>query len=168
MMTPFQSEPAYAALFTLLSATQLLTNGQPNGTPAFKTYSRLAIPVSTSTPAQQPALYIMEGEIEFSPLDDMGLSTDQYKAAAIVYFTNPGGSALASPQLNALRDALIYQLRQKTLDASGNIVPLTLGDKQQLGGLCYDVVLLGRGLANEGLQNGQGAAVFPITILTGV
>ena len=90
MMTPFQSEPAYAALFTLLSATQLLTNGQPNGTLAFKTYSRLAIPVSTSTPAQQPALYIMEGEIEFSPLDDMGLSTDQYKAAAIVYFTNPG------------------------------------------------------------------------------
>lgn len=167
-MTPFQSEPCFAALFSLLSQTQMLTNGQPNGTPAFVTSSRYAVPVSGVTPAMQPALYLMEGEIEFDSMPETGLSVDQYKAAAIVYFTIPGGQAPASPQMNALRDAMVFQIRQRTLDANGNVVPLMLGEKQQLGGLCYDAIFQGRALANEGLQTGQGAAIFPLTILTGV
>ena len=164
----FQSEPVFAALLTLLSATQMLTAGVPNGNRAFTTTGRQALPVSQVSAAQQPALFLMEGEIDFDGLREIGLSTDQYKCAAIVYFNNPGGSAAASPQLNALRDALIFQMRQRTLSSTGSLVPLTLGEKQQLGGLCYHACLHGRALANEGLQTNQGAAVFPITILTGV
>ena len=167
-MSPFQSEPVFAAIFKLLAASQQLTSGQPNGNALFVTTGRQAQPVADVSAAMQPAFYTMEGEIEFDGLDELGASTDHYKAAAIIYFTNPGGSAAASPQLNAIRDALIFQFRQRTLDASGNIVPLILGEKQQLGGLCYHACFHGRALANEGLQNGQGAAVFPITILTGI
>ena len=155
MMSPFQSEPAFAALFSLLSQAYLLTNGQPNATKAFVTTSRLAVPVADVSPAQQPAFYLMEGEIEFGPFDEMGMSIDKYKAAGIVYFTNPGGSAPASPQLNALRDALIFQIRQRTLDKNGNVVPLILGEKQQLGGLCYDVTLDGRGLQTKAYRTAR-------------
>lgn len=168
MYGAFQSEPVFAALYTLLAATQMLTSGVPNGTPAFLTSSRLAQAVSIVSGVEQPALYIMQGEIEFGG-SEIGISTDEYKAAAIVYFRNTGGdTGLASPQLNALRDALIFQIRQRTLDKLGNIVPLILGERQTLGGLCLQCTFVGRALANEGLQNQQGAAVFPISILTGV
>ena len=166
MMSPFQSEPCFANLFTLLSATQMLTNGKPNGTAAFVTSSRLAQPVADVSQDEQPALYIMQGEIDFGP--DVGQSTDVYHAAAIVYFTIPGGGVPASPVMNGLRDALIYQMRNNTLDGSGNVIPMTYGEKQQLGGTCYSCAFDGKALANEGLQNNQGAAVFPITILTGI
>jgi len=163
----FQSEPCFAGLLTLLAATQTLNNGVPTGQPAFVTTGRKAVPVASVDAARQPSLYIMEGEIEFGGTE-VGISTDQYKAAAIVYFRNPGGVTPASTQMNGLRDALIFQLRQRTLDANGNVVPLILGERQELGGYCYHAYLDGRALANEGLQNSQGAAIFPITILTGL
>jgi hypothetical protein len=168
MMSPFQSEPCFANLFALLSQAQMLTLGVPNGNPAFVTTSRQAQPVANVSSGSQPAMFLMQGEIEFGAMDEVGLSIDKYKAAAIVYFTNPGGSAAASPQLNALRDAMIYAIRQQTLSSSGAVIPLILGERQTLGGVCYHACFDGRALANEGLQNNQGAAVFPITILTGV
>src|ERR1700760_4355023 len=110
MFGAFQSEPCFAALLKLFTATQLLTSGQPNGNPAFVTTSRVAQPISDVSAAQQPALFLMEGEIEFGGAE-IGISTDDYKAALIVYFTNPGADNPASPQMNALRDAVIFQMR---------------------------------------------------------
>ena len=164
----FNSEKCFANLLTLLAATKLLTNGLPNGNAAFVTAGRKAIPVASVSAAQQPALFIMEGEIDYSP-DDAGLSVDVLHAAVIVYFRNQGGDqGIPSQQLNALRDAVVFQLRQMTVNSGGQVIPMTLGDKQTLGGTCVSATIKGKALANEGLQNNQGAFVLPISILTGV
>ena len=48
------------------------------------------------------------------------------------------------------------------------VSPLLGGMRQTLGGVVYHARVKGRILANEGLQNSQGALVFPISILSGM
>lgn len=164
----FSSEACFAKLFALLAVAQTLVNGLPSGFPAFVTTGRKAVPVANVSPAEQPALFLMEGEVDYAP-DDAGLSVDVLHAAAIVYFRNTqGDTGIPSQQLNALRDAVVYQMRQKTITQAGAVVDMTLGDRQTLGGTCVSAAIKGKALANEGLLNNQGAIVFPISILTGV
>ena len=61
------------------------------------------------------------------------------------------------------------QMLRQTLKADGvTVIPLQGGLKQTLGGVVYHARVKGRILVNEGLQNNQGALVFPISILSGM
>ena len=223
-----QTELQFAALFSLLAQTQALSNGAPGGQPAFLTTSRTLPQVSAVGPALQPALYMLEGEQDVS---ENQIATPKYElhSAAVVFFRNTTGTNAAnSTQLNNLRDAVIYQMREQTLaklpallvwapslavslaatlidpaghlqrvttagttgpsapafnDAGGvtsdgtavwtdqgfpPVSPLLGGMRQTLGGVVYHARVKGRILANEGLQNSQGALVFPISILSGM
>lgn len=165
-------ETIFQSLYSLLSQTENLTNGVPNNTPAFITTGRQLPQVSAVGEAIQPAMYILEGEEE---IDEKAIALAKYeiKCAAVVFFRNPqqtaGTGTWASIQMNALRDAVIYQLQQRTLLADGvTVVPLPGGLRQTLGGVVYHARVKGRLLKNEGLQNQQGALAFPISILSGM
>jgi len=166
-MTP--SETIFQNLYSLLSQTQQLTNGVPNSTPAFQTTARRLPQVSQVGQAIQPALYVLEGEED---VEEKALALAKYEihCAAVVFFRNTGGpNEVVSTQMNALRDAVIYQMQQRTLALDGvTVVPLLAGQKQSLGGVVYHARVKGRILKNEGLQNNQGAIVFPISILSGM
>ena len=171
MKTMTLTEPIFVNLFSLLSQTQLLTDGVPNGTPAFVTTSRTLPQVSAVSPVIQPALYIIEGEQDVIE-NVQAAAKYELHCAAIVLFRNEFGPEPATPastQLNNLRDAVIYQLQQATLAGDGTtVVTLLGGQRQTLGGLVYHARVKGRILANEGLQNNQAALVFPISILSGM
>lgn len=161
MIQPTSTEAVYTALFTLLSQATV------GGSPAFVSSARRLPAISNVLPAQQPALYFLEGEEE-TVERDIGLPVDKYSLAAVVLFqssASPG--TVASTQMNALRDAVINQIRFFTLGAGGTVVPKQLGEPQTLGGIVYHVYVEGKILKNEGLQTQQGAIVFPIKILTG-
>ena len=90
--------------------------------------------------------------------------------ALFVFFRNTGSpDEVASTQMNALRDAVIYQFEQNTLAADGvTVVPKLGGTKQTLGGVVYHARVIGTILQNEGTQNNQGAIVFPVSIIRGM
>lgn len=164
------TETQFLNLYTLLSQTKMLTSGGvPSSTPAFLTTGRTLPQVSAVGPALQPALYMLEGEQDVS---ENSIATPKYElhCAAVVFFRNTTGpSTVNATQLNNLRDAVIYQMRERTLAADGTtVIPLLGGTRQQLGGVVYHARVKGRILANEGLQNSQGALVFPISILSGM
>lgn len=168
------TETIFQNLYTLLRQTKLLVNGVPGPDPAFITTSRVAPQVSAAGQATQPAFYQMEGEQDVME-NVVAAQKYELKAAAIVLFRNTLGPPTSntgpwpSSQLNALRDAVIYQLQQQTLAADQTtVVPLLGGQKQTLGGVVYHARVKGRILVNEGLQNQQGAIVLPITILSGM
>ena len=168
------TETIFQNLYTLLRQTKLLVDGAPGPDAAFVTTSRLSPQISAAGQAIQPALYMLEGEQDVME-NALALQKYEMKCAAIVLFRNTLGPATSndgpwpSTQLNNLRDALIYQLQQQTLAADQTtVVPLLGGQKQTLGGVVYHARVKGRILINEGLQNQQGAIVFPITILSGM
>jgi hypothetical protein len=167
-MTFQDQEVIYSRLFTLLSATQQLTALSPNGTGLFKYMSRKITPPDDLSQARMPALFMMEGEIEYT-VDWAGLSVDKYHSIACVYFRSDDPAILPSTTLNAVRNAVHYQLRNRTLSSDGTTVkPLILGTRQTLGGVCYHATLDGVGPANEGILLKAGGVVFPITILAGI
>jgi hypothetical protein len=157
------SETIFQNLFNLLSQTQI------SSVPAFVTTSRRLPQVSDVGQALQPALYMLEGEED---VEEKAIALAKYEihCAAVVFFRNTGGpNQIASTQLNALRDAVIYQMQQQTLASNGTtVVPLLGGNRQTLGGVVYHARVKGRILKNEGLQNQQGAIIFPISILSGM
>jgi hypothetical protein len=157
------SETIFANLFSLLSQTQILS------APAFVTTSRRLPQVSNVGQALQPALYILEGEED---VEEKAIALAKYEihCAAVVFFRNTGGpDQVASTQMNTLRDAVIYQMQQQTLAADGvTLMPLLAGNRQTLGGVVYHARIKGRILKNEGIQNQQGAIIFPISILSGM
>lgn len=162
------TEPIFVNLLTLLSGTQLLdSSGNPTGGPAFVTTGRKLPQVSNVDFVMQPAMYILEGEQDVLE-KAIALAKYEMHCAAVVFFRNTGGDeGIASTQMNNLRDAVIFQLQQRTLAADGaTIIPLLGGQRQTLGGVVYHARVKGRILANEGLQNNQGALVFPISILS--
>lgn len=163
MIQPTSTEVMYQALFTLLSQTQL------SGSAAFVTSSRRLPQVSTVSPANQPALYMLESEENVTEHEN-GLPVFEHKVAAVVLFRNNSStSTVASSQLNALRDAVFTQLQSFTLASDQQtVIAKPLGERQTLGGIVYHCRILGRVLKNEGLQNQQGAIVFPISILAGM
>jgi len=166
-MTP--SETIFQNLYSLLSQTQQLTNGVPNGNPMFVTTARRLPQVSQVGQAIQPALYMLEGEED---VEEHALALAKYEihCAAVCFFRNTGGpNEVVSTQMNGLRDAVIFQMQQRTLDLDGvTVVPMAGGLKQTLGQVVYHARIKGRILKNEGLQNNQGAIVFPISILSGM
>jgi hypothetical protein len=169
-MTFQDEEVIYSRLFTLLSATQQLTAMAPNGTALFNYMSRKVMKPDQLTPARMPALFQMEGEIEYGA-DWAGLSVDKYRSIAVVYFRSdsPEAGELPSMKLNAIRNAVHYQMRYNTLSPDGTTVkPLIPGTRQTLGGVCYHATLDGVGPANEGILLKTGGVVFPITILAGI
>ena len=78
-MTGIQTEPIFQNLFSLLSQTQQLTSGVPNGMAAFVTSGRVTPQVSNVSAVSQPAIYIMEGEQDVS--DSMGLESCEVRTA---------------------------------------------------------------------------------------
>jgi hypothetical protein len=163
------TETIFQNLYNLVSQAQLLVNGSPTGGNAFLTTGRTCPQVSNVGQALQPAMYIMEGEQDV--MENI-VATAKYElhCAVIVFFRNTlGPNAVYSTQLNNLRDAVIYQLQQQTLAANGTtVISLPGGSKQTLGGVVYHARVKGRILVNEGLQNNQGALVFPVSILSGM
>jgi hypothetical protein len=226
-MTP--TELQFAALFSLLCQTKQLSGGSPGSQAAFLTTSRTLPQVSAVGPALQPALFLLEGEQDVME-NAIALPKYELHSAAVMFFRNiTGPTTVNATQLNNLRDAVIYQLREQTLatlprsiavwqpgatlalgvtvfdpaghlqkittagttgtiqpafdDAGGTtldgtaiwtdqgfapVIPLLGGQRQQLGGVVYHARVKGRILVNEGLQNNQGALVFPISILSGM
>ena len=164
------TEPIFQNLYSLLSQAQLLTNGAPNGNPAFVATSRKAPQVSNVGAALQPAMYMMEGGVRIALRKGNNLPRYTFEAACIIFFRNTGGDAsIPSTQMNGLWDAIEYQMTQRTLKADGTtVIPLPGGSRQALGGVVYDAYAEGTAIRNEGLQNQQGAIVYPITILTGM
>jgi hypothetical protein len=161
------TETIFANLFSLLSQTQTLVDGAPSGQAAFITATRTLPQVSNVSPALQPALYQLEGEQDVLE-KAIALAKYEMHAAVVVLCRNMAGpDAVFSTQLNNLRDAVIFQMNQRTLKADGvTVIPLLGGNKQTLGGVVYHARVKGRILLNEGLQNNQGALIFPISILS--
>lgn len=163
------TETMFQNLYSLLSQTMTLDGtGQPTSTPAFLTTGRKLPQVSAISQAIQPALYMLEGEQDVGE-KAIALPVYELHCAAVVFFRDTGGDqGIPSTQMNNLRDAVTFQMRERTLAADGvTVTPLLLGNKQTLGGVVYHARVKGRVLANEGLQNNQGALVFPISILNG-
>jgi len=169
-MNPQATETIFQNLYSLLSQAQMLTAGVPNGMAAFLTTGRKCPQVSAVGAALQPAMYMMEGEVQIQPRQGLNLPRYRFAAAAIVFFRNTGGeSGIPSQQMNALWDALDFQLTQQTLAADGvTVIPLLGGQKQTLGGVVYDAFVEGTAIRNEGLQNNQGAMAYPVTLLKGM
>lgn len=164
MIQPASTETMYQALFTLLAATQV------NGAAAFVTTSRKLPPAQSVAAARQPALYMLETQENVTE-KAVGMALEEHEAGAIVLFRNTGApDEVPSTQLNTLRDAVVNQLRNFTLSPGGAlpVQPLAPGMPQTLGGLVYHCRIVGKILKNEGLQNQQGAIVFPISILAGM
>ena len=161
------TEKIFANLLTLIAGTMTLANGAPTSTPAFVTTGRKLPQVSDVGNVLQPACYILEGEEDVLE-KAIALAKYEKHAAAVVFFRNTQGDAgVPSTQMNDLRDALVFQLQQRTLEADGvTVIPLLAGNRQTLGGVVYHARVKGRMLKNEGLQNNQGAIVFGISILS--
>ena len=137
-MNPQATETIFQALYTLLSQAQMLTNGAPNGTPAFVTTGRKCPQVSSVGAALQPAMYIMEGGVRIVPKAGLNLPKYQFEAAAIVFFRNEGGdTGIPSTQMNELWDALDYQFTQNTLATDlATVVPLLGGRNRRSEAWC--------------------------------
>ncbi len=167
------TERIFANLFSLLSQTQNLNSaGQPDGTPAFVTTSRRTLQVSAVNPALQPAMFLMQGPQEFvetTTTIKIALPKQELTAGAIVYFRTTGALAeVPSTVLNHLRDALFFQMYERTLaNDFSTVIPLLGGKPQTLGGVCYYARFIGKVGVQEGLQNQQGGLIFPISILSG-
>lgn len=162
------TEKIFINLLTLISGTMLLdANGNPTSTPAFVTTGRRLPQVSNVSQVQQPACYIIEGEQDLLE-KAIALAKYEIHCAAVILCRNEGGAqSIASTQLNALRDAFIFQLQQRGLNPDGTTISsLPGGLRQTLGGVVYHARVKGRMLMNEGLQNNQAAIVMPISILS--
>ncbi len=167
------TETIFANLFSLLSQTQMLTNGVPNGTPAFVTSSRKTLQVSAVNPANQPAMFQMQGPqqfVETTTTIKIALPKQELTAGIIVYFRLTGEpNEVPSITMNNLRDAVYFQLYERTLAANfTTVIPLLGGRPQTLGGVCYYCRIIGQIGVQEGLQNQQGGLIFPISILSGM
>jgi hypothetical protein len=162
------TERIFVNLLTLIAGTMLLdSSGNPTDTPAFVTTGRRLPQVSNVGAVLQPACYIIEGEQDVLE-KAIALAKYEIHAGAVVLFRNTGGDdSIPSTQLNNLRDAFIFQMQQRGLAPNGTTIQALLaGSRQTLGGVVYHARVKGRVLANEGLQNNQGALVFPISILS--
>jgi len=169
MMTA--TETIFQNLYNLLSQTQLLIDGEPAGPPVFQnpTATGRRLPQRDAiTPAILPGLWVIQGE-QIVQENVLPLPKYEMKCAAVVMAEITGGtSAIASTQLNNLRDAVLFQMQQRTLASDGTtVIPLLGGQKQTLGGVVYHARVKGTILLNEGLQNNRSALVFPISILSG-
>ena len=169
MMTA--TETIFQNLYNLLSQTQLLAGGVPAGGPVFvnpPATGRRMPQRDAISPAMLPGLWQME--VDQNVIETvLPLPKYELHCLAIVLCEITGGeNAIASTQLNGLRDAVLYQMQQQTLAADGvTVIPLLGGNKQTLGGVVYHARVKGRILVNEGLQNNRSALVFPISILSG-
>lgn len=169
MMTA--TETIFQNLYNLLSQTQLLTGGVPAGGPVFvnPTATGRRIPQRDAvSPALLPGLWVVQGD-QVVQENVLPLPKYEMKAWAVAMCEiTEGQDAIASTQLNGLRDAVLYQLQQQTLAADGTtVIPLLGGNKQTLGGVVYHARVKGTIVFNEGLQNNRSALVFPISILSG-
>ena len=165
------TEQIFQNLLALLSQTKLLTNSVPTGDPVFvnPTATGRRIPQRDAiSPAMLPGLWVVQGD-QVVQENAIALPKYEMKAyAAVLCEITAGENAIASTQLNGLRDAVLYQMQQQTLAADGmTVIPLLGGNKQTLGGVVYHARVKGRILLNEGLQNNRSALVFPISILSG-
>ena len=169
MMTA--SETIFQNLYNLLSQTQLLSGGVPSGGPVFvnptatgrRTPQRDAV-----SPALLPGLWVTQGD-QMVVENAIALPKYEMKAWVLVMCeVTEGQNAIASTQLNNLRDAVLYQLQQQTLAGDGTtVIPLLGGQKQTLGGVVYHARVKGTIVFLEGLQNNRSALVFPVSILSG-
>ena len=165
------TETIFQNLYNLLSQTQLTPPWAPDGTPVFvnpsATGRRLPQRDAISS-ALLPGLWQIEGEQDVLE-NAIALPKYELHCAAVVLAEITGGqNAIASTLLNALRDAVLYQMQQQTLAADGvTVIPLLGGQKQTLGGVVYHARVKGTIVFNEGLQNNRSALVFPISILSG-
>jgi hypothetical protein len=169
MMTA--TETIFQNLYNLLSQTQLLSGGVPSGGPVFinPTATGRRLPQRDAiTPAILPGLWTIQGP-QVVQENVLPLPKYELKAFAVVMCEiTEGENAIASTQLNGLRDAVLYQMQQQTLAADGTtVIPLLGGQKQTLGGVVYHARVKGTIILNEGLQNNRSALVFPISILSG-
>jgi hypothetical protein len=169
MMTA--SEAIFQNLYTLLSQTQLLSGGVPSGGPVFvnpPATGRRIPQRDAISPAMLPGLWVVQGD---QVLQENAIALPKYEMkayAAVMCEITGGENAIASTLLNALRDAVLYQMQQQTLAADGvTVIPLLGGQKQTLGGVVYHARVKGTIVFNEGLQNNRSALVFPISILSG-
>lgn len=161
------SEQTYVNLLTLLTATEGVANGALTGQPAFVTTGRKLPPVANIPQIQQPACFIIEADEDVLE-KAFALQKYKHRALLFVFFRNLDGDAgIPSTQLNNLRDAVIFQLGQRQLNKDfTTVAPLAAGLRQTLGGVVYHAWVEGRVMKNEGLQNNQGAIIFPLSILT--
>lgn len=161
------SEQTYVNLLTLIAATKLVVAGQVTDAQAFATTGRKLPQVSNIPQILQPAAFIIEGDEDVIE-KPFALAKYESHALLFVFFRNNGNDAeVPSTQLNNLRDSVIYQLQQRGLAPDGvTVLPLAGGNRQTLGGVVYHARVKGRMLKNEGLQNQQGAIIFPLSILT--
>lgn len=171
MSVPFVStETIFQNLFSLMSQTQLLDSyGNPTGGPAFVTTSRRLPQVSNVGQAEQPAFYQVQLNQDLAERVQ-GAAREELLADLFIFFRNTGGpNQVASSQMNALRDAALYQIQQNTLAADAvTVIPKPGGMRQTLGGVVYHARVIGRILQNEGTQNNQGAIVLPVSVLRGM
>ena len=169
MMSP--SETIFQNLYNLLSQTQLLSAGVPSGGPVFvnPTATGRRMPQRDAiSSALLPGLWVVQGD-QLLVENAIALPKYEMKAyAAVLCEITAGENAIASTQLNGLRDAVLYQMQQQTLASDGTtVIPLLGGNKQTLGGVVYHARVKGTIVFLEGLQNNRSALVFPVSILSG-
>jgi len=145
-------ESVFQALFTLVSGA--LIGGQP----AFVTTSRRLQQWSNVAPAQQPALFVMEGNQSAGESGPYGLTRWELRAHLFIY-ARVGADPEETPSttLNNLVDAVEWA-----------ILNVPKGQAQTLGGLVSDCRIVGEVVIDEGVLDQQALAIVPVSIITGI
>lgn len=147
---PPSLETVFAALFTLLQKSA-----------TFTTTSRRLQHYSEVPAEAQPAMYLAIGALDprLGGQDRVPGMPYKWRLNSKVWlYANAGNddTLIPSSLINPLINAVLTVLK-----------PVTPGDRQTLGGLVYNVSVVGRINTDEGLLGPQAVAVIPVEILTG-
>ncbi len=127
------------------------------GIAPFQTSSRrLPINWLETAPERQPALYLLHGqEVLEQNVQRMGGPLSSTINYTVILMVHSGGQIDSVPmsRLNPIIDALV------------NVVHLTNGEKQTLGGLVHRLVISGPIETDEGLLGDQAIAVIPLSVI---
>lgn len=123
------------------------------GAATFKTVSRQFRMFSDVSPADQPALFLVQRSESVAVVPGLP-SVSTLSFDALIYVSTHGDKAVAPASvLNPLIDAVI-----------ASMAPLGSSDKQTLGGLVQHAWVEGEIQTDEGLLQQQGYALIPIKV----
>lgn len=156
-ITPLNREALFVALFTRL---QTITS------PSVALFSRKLIDFDQTTPANQPAIYLVKGDEE-NPKPNRNLPPTWMLKAEIVVFCRNDADPNAPPsvQLNQLLTAIEGVLQRQPNEGAVGPYASTNEWWTTLGGLCSHCWIAGPIIVGEGAASDQAVAVVPVEIL---
>jgi hypothetical protein len=145
-------ETISAALFALLQGTKIA------GNPAFVTTGRRGRIWSDTTPADQPAMYLIHtGEMAVQN-QAYGLTKWLLHYDILVYArADTNSTAAPDTMINSILDAIDAQM-----------LAIPPGERQTLGGVVYHAWIEGQILIDTGIIDQQVAIMIPCKVTTGI